>query len=163
MKVATVIVLSQVLGGFLAGIGGGIEMLGRYPTFSWSSLPGYGWTGITIAILAGNNPWFVPFASFFMAYLTKGCELMATYANVPCTSDCLLCKTSSAFSPEHFSTAPPPMVPTVCPSAKTAIFAPAPRGVEPDEARMLHSTTLCPSESACSMDVNSSFIVDPPS
>ena len=83
MKVATVIVLSQVLGGFLAGIGGGIEMLGRYPTFSWSSLPGYGWTGITIAILAGNNPWFVPFASFFMAYLTKGCELMATYANVP--------------------------------------------------------------------------------
>ena len=40
---------------------------------------GYGWTGITIAILAGNNPWFVPFASFFMAYLTKGCELMATY------------------------------------------------------------------------------------
>ena len=64
-------------------IGGGIEMLGRYPTFSWSSLPGYGWTGITIAILAGNNPWFVPFASFFMAYLTKGCELMATYANVP--------------------------------------------------------------------------------
>ena len=26
------------------------------------------------------------------------------------------------------------MVPTVCPSAKTAIFAPAPRGVEPDEA-----------------------------
>ena len=32
-----------------------------------------------------------------------------------------------------------------------------------DEARMLHSTTLCPSESACSMDVNSSFIVDPPS
>ena len=25
----------------------------------------------------------VPFASFFMAYLTKGCELMATYANVP--------------------------------------------------------------------------------
>ena len=67
----------------LAGIGGGIEMLGRYPTFSWRSLPGYGWTGITIAILAGNNPWFVPFASFFMAYLTKGCELMATYANVP--------------------------------------------------------------------------------
>ena len=83
MKVATVIVLSQVLGGFLAGMGGGIEMLGRYQTFSWSSLPGYGWTGITIAILAGNNPWFVPFAAFFMAYLTKGCELMATYANVP--------------------------------------------------------------------------------
>lgn len=83
MKVGAVIVLSQVLGGFLAGAGGGIEMLGRYPTFSWSSLPGYGWTGITIAILAGNNPFMVPFAAFFMAYLSKGCDLMATYAKVP--------------------------------------------------------------------------------
>ena len=78
-----VIVLSQVIGGFLAGAGGGIEMLGRYQTFSWSALPGYGWTGITIAILAGNNPWMVPLAAFFMAYLSKGCDLMATYAKVP--------------------------------------------------------------------------------
>lgn len=83
MKVNSVIVLSQVLGGFLAGAGGGIEMLGRYNNFSWGSLPGYGWTGITIAILAGNNPFMVPFAAFFMAYLSKGCDLMATYAKVP--------------------------------------------------------------------------------
>ena len=83
MKVGAVVVLSQVLGGFLAGVGGGIEMLGRYPTFSWSALPGYGWTGITIAILAGNNPLYVPLAAFFMAYLSKGCDLMATYAGVP--------------------------------------------------------------------------------
>ena len=83
MNVPFVIVLSQVIGGFLAGAGGGIEMLGRYQTFSWSALPGYGWTGITIAILAGNNPWMVPLAAFFMAYLSKGCDLMATYAKVP--------------------------------------------------------------------------------
>ena len=83
MKVGSVIVLSQVLGGFLAGAGGGIEMLGRYTSFSWSALPGYGWTGITIAILAGNNPYMVPLAAFFMAYLSKGCDLMATYAKVP--------------------------------------------------------------------------------
>ena len=83
MKVAGVIVLSQVLGGFLAGAGGGVEMLGRYTAFSWSALPGYGWTGITIAILAGNNPYMVPLAAFFMAYLSKGCDLMATYAKVP--------------------------------------------------------------------------------
>ena len=83
MKVGTIIVVSQLLGGFLAGIGGGIEMLGRYKTFSWSSRPGYGWTGITIAILAGNNPWFVPPAAFFMAYLSKGCSLMSTYSGVP--------------------------------------------------------------------------------
>ncbi|MBP3210522.1 MAG: ABC transporter permease, partial [Oscillospiraceae bacterium] len=38
MKVGSVIVLSQVLGGFLAGAGGGVEMLGRYTSFSWSAL-----------------------------------------------------------------------------------------------------------------------------
>ena len=75
MDVAGTIILSQVVGGF--------QMLGRYNTFSWSALPGYGWTGITIAILAGNNPYMVPLASFFMAYLSKGCDLMATYAKVP--------------------------------------------------------------------------------
>ena len=58
--------LSQVLGGALAGIGGGVEMLGRYSAYSWNALPGYGWTGITVAILAGNNPAFVPLAAFFM-------------------------------------------------------------------------------------------------
>ena len=67
----------------IAGLGGGIEMLGRYNTFSWGSLPGYGWTGMTVAIIAGNNPLFVPFAAFFMAYLDKGCSLMSTYSGVP--------------------------------------------------------------------------------
>lgn len=83
IRVTSVIVYSQVIGGMLAGLGGGIEMLGRYPTFSWSALPGYGWTGITIAILAGNNPVFVPFAAFFMAYLNKGCDLMSVHSGVP--------------------------------------------------------------------------------
>lgn len=83
MKVAAVVVLSQVLGGLLAGMGGGIEVLGRYTTFNWNTLPGYGWTGITVAILAGNNPAFVPLAAFFMAYLNKGCNLMSTYCGVP--------------------------------------------------------------------------------
>ena len=83
MNVAAIIILSQVLGGALAGIGGGVEMLGRYSAYSWNALPGYGWTGITVAILAGNNPAFVPLAAFFMAYLNKGCLLMSTYCGVP--------------------------------------------------------------------------------
>ena len=83
INVVLIIILSQVLGGFLAGMGGGIETLGRYTEYNWSALPGYGWTGITVAILAGNNPAYVPFAAFFMSYLTKGCTLMATNANVP--------------------------------------------------------------------------------
>ena len=83
MNVPVIIILCQVIGGALAGMGGGIEMLGRYNVYNWSALPGYGWTGITVAILAGNNPIFVPLAAFFMSYLTKGCTLMSTNANVP--------------------------------------------------------------------------------
>jgi len=83
MQVGTVIVLSQVIGGMLSGTGGSIEVLGRFSTFLWRELPGYGWLGITIAILAKNNPIFVPFAAFFIAYLNKGCNLMATYSDVP--------------------------------------------------------------------------------
>ncbi len=83
LPVTGVILLSQVLGGALAGLGGAAEMLGRYDTFSWGNLPGYGWTGITVAILANNNPAFVPLAAFFIAYLDKGCNLMSTYCGVP--------------------------------------------------------------------------------
>ena len=83
MRVGGTIVLSQVVGGVLSGIGGGVEILGRYSTFLWKDLPGFGWTGITIAILAKNNPLLVPLAAFFIAYLNKGCQLMATYCDVP--------------------------------------------------------------------------------
>lgn len=83
MKVGATIVLSQIIGGVLSGMGGSIEVLGRYNTYLWRELPGYGWTGITIAILAKNNPIFVPFAAFFIAYLDKGCQLMSTYSDVP--------------------------------------------------------------------------------
>lgn len=83
MKVTSIVIMSHFLGGFLAGTGGAIEVLGRYNTFLWKELPGFGWTGITIAILARNNPIGVPFAAFFIAYLNKGCQLMATRSDVP--------------------------------------------------------------------------------
>jgi ABC-type uncharacterized transport system permease subunit len=83
MKVGSTIVLSQVIGGLLSGMGGSLEVLGRYERFLWRELPGYGWEGITIAILAKNNPAYVPLAAFFLAYLNKGCMLMSTYSDVP--------------------------------------------------------------------------------
>ncbi len=83
MNVGGTIILSQVIGGMLSGMGGSLEVLGRYQTYLWRDLPGYGWVGITIAILAKNNPAFVPLAAFFIAYLNKGCLLMSTYCDVP--------------------------------------------------------------------------------
>lgn len=83
MKVPSIVIMSMVIGGILAGMGGGIEQLGRYTAYDWTALPGYGWTGMTVAILAGNNPAYVPLAAFFISYLDKGCSLMATYCGVP--------------------------------------------------------------------------------
>lgn len=77
------IVLSQVLGGAIAGIGGSVELMGMYDRFQWTSLPGYGWDGIMLAILARNKPQFIPLAALFLAYLRVGAASMATNADVP--------------------------------------------------------------------------------
>lgn len=83
IKVGFIVVLCQVLGGVLSGMGGAVEMLGYFDRFKWRQLPGYGWNGVTIAILAKNNPIFVPLAAFFMAYLERGCNLMQINSDVP--------------------------------------------------------------------------------
>lgn len=82
IQTASVIILSQVLGGFIAGSGGAIEILGMYRRFSWQSLPGYGWDGIIVAILARNNPALIPVGAFFLAYLRIGADLMARSSDV---------------------------------------------------------------------------------
>jgi simple sugar transport system permease protein len=103
MKVGGIIVLSQVIGGMLSGMGGAIEMLGRYNTFLWLDLPGYGWTGITVAILAKNNPVMIPLAALFISYLNRGCELMSIYAGVPAEMiDIIQAVIFLFFAAEHF-------------------------------------------------------------
>ena len=66
------IVSSQVIGAVLAGVGGAVFLLGNYYRFSWTSLPNYGFDGFVIAIIAGNNPFFVPLAAAFLGYLRVG-------------------------------------------------------------------------------------------
>lgn len=103
MKVGGIIILSQIIGGLLSGMGGAIEMMGRYNTFLWKDLPGYGWTGITVAILAKNNPIMIPFAALFISYLNRGCELMSIYAGVPAEMiDIIQAVIFLFFAAEHF-------------------------------------------------------------
>lgn len=82
IQTTSVIISSQVLGGMIAGMGGSIEVLGMYRRFSWQLLPGYGWDGVIVAILARNNPALVPVAAFFLAYLRIGADLMARTSDV---------------------------------------------------------------------------------
>jgi simple sugar transport system permease protein len=48
--------LALVISGAIAGLGGVVVVLGVYSRYITDFSPGYGWDGITVAILAGNNP-----------------------------------------------------------------------------------------------------------
>lgn len=82
INVIKITLISQLLGGFIFGIGGGVELLGMYNRFTWTSLLGYGWDAIIITTLAKKNPLYVPFAAFFLAYLRTGASIMARSTDV---------------------------------------------------------------------------------
>lgn len=83
ISVSSAIILSQVMGGAIAGLGGAVEVMGMYARFQWTTLPGYGWDGVIIAILARNKPQYVPLAALFLAYLRVGANVMARVSDVP--------------------------------------------------------------------------------
>ncbi len=80
--VSGVIMSSQLIGGFIAGVGGSVEMLGMYTRFQWSALPGYGFDGVILNIIAKENPAFIPVAAFFVAYLRIGADYMYKQSDV---------------------------------------------------------------------------------
>lgn len=82
ISAATVMFLAQIIAGALAGAGGGIELLGMYARFKWTSLPGYGWTGIVVALLARRNPLLIPLSACFIAYMNVGADIMSRSSDV---------------------------------------------------------------------------------
>lgn len=82
IAVGSTVCLSQVVGGAVAGLGGACEMLGIYSRFQWVALPGYGFDGIIVATLAGNNPALVPITALFLAYLRTGADIMSRRSDV---------------------------------------------------------------------------------
>ena len=83
LKITVVAASVQALGGFIAAMGGAVELQGLYLRFTWQSLPGQGWNGLVVAILAGNNPLLVPPAAFALSYLQVGGDLLARNYAVP--------------------------------------------------------------------------------
>lgn len=83
MKTAKVIILVHLIAGFMAGMGGSVEVLGMYNRFQWTSLPGYGLDGALVAMLAKNNPLSVIGSALFLAYIRIGADMMARLSDVP--------------------------------------------------------------------------------
>ncbi len=66
------IILAMIVSGFMAGLAGGVQMLGFEHKLIHSYHPGYGYTGIIIAWLARLNAWGTIIVSFLFGALLVG-------------------------------------------------------------------------------------------
>jgi simple sugar transport system permease protein len=70
------------LSGGLAGLAGGIEVMGGQGYLTTDLSPGYGYTGIVVAMLAGLHPFGVVIAALFIAATYIGADGMSRALNV---------------------------------------------------------------------------------
>jgi ABC-type uncharacterized transport system permease subunit len=83
MPVNRIIMNAQLLGGFVAGMGGAVEVLGMYTRFQYQGLTGHGFDGILVGIIAGYNPRLVPLAALFLGYIRVGADVMSRTNDIP--------------------------------------------------------------------------------
>jgi len=83
IDVLKIVVLCQLVLGFLAGLGGMTEVMGIHRRFNWQAQPGYGWDGVVVAIIGRNHPLLIIAASFFLAYLRVGGQVLNLMSDVP--------------------------------------------------------------------------------
>ena len=79
---ATTLIVAA-LSGAIAGLAGAIEVAGRTAYVTLDMSPGYGYSGIVIAMLAGLNPLGVVAASIFVAGVLVGADSMSRGVAVP--------------------------------------------------------------------------------
>lgn len=83
VPVTRTIVLVALLSGGLAGLAGAIEVAGRTSYVTLDMSPGYGYSGIVIAMLAGLHPLGVLLAAVFVAGVLVGADSMSRAIGVP--------------------------------------------------------------------------------
>ena len=74
-----------LLSGALAGLAGGTEVLGVTFALYENISPGYGYTAIAVALLAGLDPWRVAMTALLFGALEAGAAAMQRDAGVPST------------------------------------------------------------------------------
>ncbi|PLT43590.1 Unspecified monosaccharide ABC transport system, permease component Ia [Paenibacillus pasadenensis] len=78
------IVKAMMISGALAGLGGAFESLGVFKSMAvMNALPGYGFDGIAVSLLGGNNPFGIIFGGLLFGFLSYGSTGMSFEADVP--------------------------------------------------------------------------------
>ncbi len=83
VSVTRTMVMVALLSGSLAGLAGAIEVAGRASYLTLDMSPGYGYSGIVIAMLAGLHPLGVLAAAVFIAGVLVGADSMSRAMGVP--------------------------------------------------------------------------------
>ena len=83
VPITRTVVLVAMLSGALAGLAGAIEVAGRTSYVTLDMSPGYGYSGIVIAMLAALHPLGVLAASVFVAGMLVGADSMSRAVGVP--------------------------------------------------------------------------------
>lgn len=83
INVGKVAIVTALISGGIAGMGGTSEVLGLYERFMYTGTTNHGWNGIVIAVLCGNNPKFVPIAALFLAYLSTAADALNSTSKIP--------------------------------------------------------------------------------
>jgi simple sugar transport system permease protein len=83
MPVAWVTVKVALMSGALAGLAGAVEVAGRAAYVTLDMSPGYGTSGVVIAMLAGLHPLGVVAAAVFVAGILVGADSMSRAVGVP--------------------------------------------------------------------------------
>ena len=83
-------VSTLAISGAIAGLAGGIEVLGLTWKLYVSISPGYGYNAIAVALLAGLNPLVTIFSAILFGALNTGCNQMARTLGVPSSLSSLL-------------------------------------------------------------------------
>lgn len=76
-------ITSMLIGGALAGLAGGLLVLGATHKFMDGFSPGYGYTGLLIALISGNMPIPILGIAFVFGALQVGSINMQLFTNVP--------------------------------------------------------------------------------
>ncbi|MDA8442653.1 MAG: ABC transporter permease [Peptococcaceae bacterium] len=84
INVTKSLILSMLISGSIAGVGGAVEILGVFGRMAVSPiLPGVGFDGIAVALIGNNNPFGVLFGSFLFGALKTGAIQMQYVTQVP--------------------------------------------------------------------------------
>ncbi len=81
MNTPKVAALAMLLSGGLAGLAGMTDTLGTQGRML-AYMSGFGWNGISIALIARNNPVFTVFVALFFAFLQKGAENASLFSDI---------------------------------------------------------------------------------